>query len=185
MLAQATFLRHDDSRQNLLVIEKQPSCRLFRLRKLPHSRGQRTDPGCFRCIRHRGPKRGSPQKNSPAAALACGRGFLGLYPVLPGAFYRLGFRVLRGSRPTTRLMVSDCRGSAGHGLRGKRSLPDTYARRGSNDSRSLKGLSGGVMPRSSVGCSCCLPNSHSSVCGASQTAFRLEDRHGAIGSGDG
>ncbi|CAH2401566.1 hypothetical protein MES4922_30163 [Mesorhizobium ventifaucium] len=69
--------------------------------------------------------------------------------------------MLRGVRPTIRLVVSDfywdrqvtvCRAAQTPG-------PGTYACRGSSDRWSLKGLSGGVIPllSSSVHCDWCRP----------------------------
>ena len=89
---------------------------------------------------------------------------------LPVVLYRLLSRMLRGIQPTIRLAVSDF-----HGIwqvtvcRVAKTLnPGTYARRGSNEMWSLKGLSGGVMLRSYVRCYCCRPKRKSQKPAASR-----------------
>ena len=66
------------------------------------------------------------------------------YLPLPGVFYRLLLRMLRGSQPTIRPVVSDCGGTASPMPNGE---TRSYACRGSTQRRSHLGQSGGLMPQ--------------------------------------
>lgn len=75
-------------------------------------------------------------------------------------------------QPTIRLVVSDFL-FWGRQVTVCRASPGTYAWRGSAHLQSHLGLSGGVIPRSSVSFSKVFQSAYSLVCGVSQTAYRL------------
>lgn len=106
-------------------------------------------------------------------------------PILPGAFYRLWFRMLRGVPPTIRLTVSDCRGTTGCHCRKLAPFAQLC----------LTWLHAEVEPAGTVRwshsfllCPLLLLSSGTLIrqaCGTSQAALHCEDHaHAVVGPGD-